>query len=96
MGMGGGDTAWSREGGGLCRSMRQRATIVDEVFDIQLSDWTEEMLVIINHLDDELWSLLQEEEEEEDDDEEEEDDDDDDARWWDCGGLCKSRGRYEG
>ena len=53
MGMGGGDAAGSREGRGMCRSMRRRVTIVDEVFDIQLSDWTEEMLVIINHLDDE-------------------------------------------
>ena len=33
--------------------MRRRVTVVDEVFDIQLRDWTEEMLVIINHLDDE-------------------------------------------
>ena len=32
--------------------MGRRVTVVDEVFDIQLSDWTEEMLVIINHLDD--------------------------------------------
>ena len=53
MSMGGSDTAGSREGRGWCRSMRRRVTIVDEVFDIQLRDWTEEMLVIINHLNDE-------------------------------------------
>ena len=33
--------------------MQRRVAIVDEVFDIQLSDWTEEVLVIVNHLDDE-------------------------------------------
>ena len=41
--------------------MWRGGTIVDEVFDIQLGDRTEERFVIINHLDGELCSLSQDE-----------------------------------
>lgn len=51
--MRGSETAGSREGRRIRGSSGRRGALVDEVFDIQLGDRTEEMLVIINHLDDE-------------------------------------------
>ncbi len=59
--MRGSKTAGSREGRGLCDPVWRGGTLVDDVFDIQLGDRTEERFVIINHLDDELCSLFQDE-----------------------------------
>ena len=57
----GSDAVGSREGRGLRSLEGRRGTVVDEVFDIQLGDRTEEMIMIINHLDDEGGSLLHDE-----------------------------------
>ena len=49
MGVRGSETAGSREGRGLCGSGWGRGTLVEDVFDVQLGDRAEEMLVIISH-----------------------------------------------
>ena len=78
----GSDTVGSGEGRGLRSPEGRRGTVVDEVFDIQLGDRTEEMIMKVNHLDDEGRSLLHGE---------------DGAkmmqRWGGCGELLEVKGR---